>query len=95
MVYYICLVGSDANDKHGKGLPRQAISIFDVKTEMEFDGIAGIKFLSLQDLLHYYQNTTGKDGRHLNVYQLAIFFIERHPGGHFMLEEVPLLKDGM
>ena len=94
MIYVICLVGSDANDNNSKGLPRDAISIFDVKSEMEFEGIENIVYLSVHDLLHYYQEQTGKDGKRLNVFQLALFFMERHPHGHFMLDEVPLIKNG-
>ena len=94
MIYFISLVGTDANDKRGKGFPRKAVSIFDVKSEMEFEDIKGIIFLSAQDLLEYYNEITGKDGSHLNIYQLVIFFIERHLDDRFMLDEVPLIKDG-
>ena len=94
MIYFISLVGTDSNDRRGKGIPRKAISIFDVKSEMEFEDISGIIFLSAQDLLEYYNQITGKDGSHLNIYQLVIFFIERHRDDRFMLDEVPLIKDG-
>ena len=94
IIYFISLVGTDANDRRGKGIPRKVVSIFDVKSEIEFEDINGVIFLSAQDLLEYYNEVTGKDGSHLNIYQLIIFFIERHRDDRFMLDEVPLIKDG-
>ena len=94
IIYLLSLVGSDATDIRGKGVPRRARSIFDVKTEMEFEDIDGIIFLSAQDLLKFYEDTTGKSGRHLNVYQLTLFFMDRHRDGIYLMDEVPLLKDG-
>ena len=93
-IYFISLVGSDAGDKYGKGLPRRALSFFDVKSEMEFHGFERIIFISAQDLLEFYQEETGKDGRNLNVYQLTIFFMERNPNALYMIDEVPLIKSG-
>ena len=61
---------------------------------MEFDGHDNIIYVSVQDLLQFYKEVTGKDGSHLNVYQLTIFFLERHSHDLFMLDEVPLIKDG-
>ena len=61
---------------------------------MEFDGHDNIIYVSVKDLLEFYKEETGNDGSHLNVYQLAIFFLERHPNDLFMVDEVPLIKDG-
>ena len=91
-VYFLSLVGSDASDIHGKGVPRKALSFFDIRSEMEFEGYDRIYFLSAQDLLNYYQKQTGMSGEHLNVYQLSIFFIERNPDGIYILDEVPLIQ---
>ena len=93
-IYFISLVGSDAGDRRGKGLPRKALSFFDVKSEMEFHEFERIIFISAQDLLEFYQEKTGKDGRKLNVYQLTIFFMERNTDALFMIDEVPLVKSG-
>ena len=94
-IYFISLVGSDAGDRRGKGLPRKALSFFDVKSEMEFHGFERIIFISAQDLLEFYQEKTGKDGQNLNVYQLTVFFMERNPDALYMIDEVPLIKSGM
>ena len=94
-IYFISLVGSDAGDSNGKGLPRKALSLFDVKSEIEFHEFERIIFISAQDLLEFYQEETGKDGRNLNVYQLTIFFMERNPNALYMIDEVPLMKSGM
>ena len=61
---------------------------------MEFDGHDNIIYVSVQDLLQFYKEETGNDDSHLNVYQLTIFFLERHPHDLFMVDEVPLIKDG-
>ena len=90
-IYFISLVGSDS---YGEGLPRKALSLFDVKSEMEFHGFERIVFISAQDLLEFYQEETGNDGRKLNVYQLTIFFMERNPDALYMIDEVPLIKSG-
>ena len=93
-IYFISLVGSDAGDSHGQGLPRKVPSFFDVKSEMEFEKFERIVFISAQDLLEFYQEETGKDGRNLNVYQLTIFFMERNPNALYMIDEVPFIKCG-
>ena len=43
MDIFISSLGSDASDMEGKGLPRQSLSIFDVKSEMEFEGFYKFK----------------------------------------------------
>ena len=88
------MVGSDANDYQGKGVPRETFSIFDIKTELEFDEYDRITFLSVQDLLAYYEKVTGKSGRHLNAYQLTLFYMVRNTYYRYMFDEVPLLKFG-
>ena len=85
-------MGWDAGDSNGEGLPRKALSFFNVKSEMEFQKFERIIFLSAQDLLEFYQEETGKDGRKLNVYQLTIFFMERNLDALYMIDEVPLIK---
>jgi len=85
------LVGSEAGVYKGKGIPRRAFYIFDVKSEMELEK-HNIKFMSCQDLLEYYQKETGTNGEEMNVYELVKFFIKKNPNGYYLLDEVPLLK---
>ena len=92
-IHFLCLVGSDAGDFEGYGIPRNAHYIFDVKSEIELERHK-IKFLSCQDLLEFYKKETGTNGEGVNVYELALFYIERHPNGYFFLDEVPLMKEG-
>ena len=91
-IYYISLVGTDAGDLYGKGLPRKAMSFFDIFTELEFEEITGITFLSVQDLLLFYQQTTGKKGEEMNVYKLVLFFMKTNSDGLYFLDEVPLIQ---
>ena len=93
-IYFISLVGTDASDKYGKGRPRKALSIFDIKSEMEFEKTRGIIFLSVQDLLSFYEEQNGESGKNLNSYQLMVFFLEKNPDGLYFLDEVPLIKGG-
>ena len=79
----------------GRGRPRKALSFFDVFSEMEFEDIDGIIFLSVQDLLKYYQDQTGREGDDLNGYQLVIFFMQKNPDALYFVDEVPLLPTGM
>ena len=90
-VYYISLIGTDARDVDGKGVPRKAFYIFDVKSELDLKR-HNIRFLSYQDLMEYYQKETGKNGENLNIYELVIFFMRKNPRAYYLLDEVPLIK---
>ena len=94
LIYFISLVGSDAGDYDGKGIPRKAVYIFDVKSKMELKKY-GIVFLSCQDVLKFYQDKTGTNGEGINVYDLVKFYIEKNPNGYYFLDEVPLIKEGI
>ena len=91
LIYFISLVGSDAGDYDGKGIPRKTFYIFDVKSEMELKKY-GIVFLSCQDVLKFYQDKTGTNGEGINVYDLVKFYIEKNPNGYYFLDEVPLIR---
>ena len=93
-IYFISLVGTDASDQLGKGYPRKALSFFDIFSEMEFEEIDGITFLSVQDLLEYYQEQTGKDGEDMDGYQLVIFFMQQNINALYFIDEVPLIRIG-
>ena len=88
-------MGSDAGDQHGKGIPRKAFHIFDVKSEIDLSKHQ-IKFLSCQDLLNYYKKQTGIKEEwkleEVNVYELVKFFIKGHPNDFYFLDEVPWIK---
>ena len=92
-IYFISLVGTDAGDKDGKGIPRKALSFFDVFSEMEIEDIDGITFLSVQDLLKFYQEETGRNEKSKNAYELVLFFIKRNPDALYFVDEVPLIKN--
>ena len=94
LIYFISLVGSNAGDYDGKGIPRKAFYIFDVKSEMELTR-HGIIFLSCQDLLKYFKEQTGMNGEGISVYDLVKFYIERNPNGYYFLDEVPLILGGI
>ena len=93
-IYFISLVGTDAGDFDGKGLPRKALSFFDIFSEMELEDIGGITFLSVQDLLKYYQEQTGRKGKRKTAYQLVLFYMKRNPDALYFVDELPLIKAG-
>lgn len=88
-------MGSNAGDQFGKGVPRKAFHIFDVKSEIDLRKHQ-IKFLSCQDLLNYYKKPTGINEEwkldEVNVYELVKFFIKRNPNGFYFLDEIPWIK---
>ena len=96
----ISLVGTNAGDiaypggGEGKGYPRKALSFFDIFSEMEFEEIDGVTFLSVHDLLQFYQEQTGKTGEDMDGYQLVIFFMKANPDALYFIDEVPLIKNG-
>ena len=92
------MVGSNAGDPRGRGIPRKGFYIFDVKSEMELEKHQ-IKFLSCQDLLKYWEDQTGMTStnwnkNNLNVYELVLFFMEKNPNGYYFLDEIPLIQGG-
>ena len=86
-IYFISLVGTDDN-----GFPRKALSFFDIFSVMEFDWIEAITFLSVQNLLKYYQDQTGRAGDNITAYELVIFFMKKNPDALYFIDEVPLIK---
>ena len=93
-IYFISLVGSDAGDYKGKGIPKNAFYIFDVKSKVELKK-HGIIFLSCQDLLEYYKEKSGRNGKDINVYELVNYYMERNPNGYYFLDEVPFIQEGI
>ena len=82
----------------GKGCPRRALSFFDVFSEMEFEEIRGINFLSVQDLFHFYEDQKGHGkygmgeyGYNPTGYELVLFFMKKNPDALYFVDEVPLI----
>ena len=90
-VYYISMVGTDANDKNGVGIPRNVHNFFDVKSNMELLHY-GVNFLSAQDLVSFQTPKAATKTRKMNIYQLVQSFIRDNRDDIFFLDEVPLLK---
>ena len=96
-IYFLSLVGTNANEHNGKGLPRSALYFYDVKSGMELRK-HGIHFLSAQDLKCFHDEQKKKIGSNdvednqLNVYQLVHYFMEHRPDAYYFLDEVPLIK---
>ena len=61
---------------------------------MELEDIDGITFLSVQDLLKYYQEQTGRKGKRKTVYQLVLFFMKKNPDALYFVDEVPIIRIG-
>ena len=94
-VYFLSLVGTDAGDRYGKGIPRSANYFYDIRSNMELRQ-HGITFMSAQDLQTFHHEHSGilnvDKNKQLNIYQLVHFFMQHHPDGYYFLDEVPLIK---
>ena len=93
-IYFLSLLGTNANDSTGDGIPRNANYWYDVKTEEELKP-HGIRFLSAQDLVAYYHDRRQKRSKAIetkNIYSLVEYFIKHNRDGYFFLDEVPLIK---
>ena len=93
-VYFLSLVGTDANEAWGRGIPRDAYYWYDIKTKMELERY-GIQCMSAQDLKSYHDEQMASPTSELNIYQLVQFFMEKRPDGYYFLDEVPLIAGGM
>ena len=99
-VFYISLVGVDFN-----GIVEEDEHIFDILTK-DYDFIdTDVKVLSAQDLLKFYNSTSGRfnkfkqwlgienrEDKSRNIYNLVQFFIENNPDGNFIIDECPILR---
>ena len=87
-VFYISMVGVDE-----KGNVDVHESIFDIYTKIyDFAG-TNILVISAQDLWSFYQSKVkGVDRKDVIIYELVEFFILRHPNGHFIFDECPILN---
>ena len=61
---------------------------------MGLEDIDGITFFSVQDLLKYYQEQTGRKGKRKTAYQLVLFFMKKNPDALYFVDEVPLIRIG-
>ena len=69
-VYYISMVGTDANNANGTGIPRNVHNFFDVKSNSELVHY-GVNFLSAQDLVSFQKPKAASRKRKINIYQLV------------------------
>ena len=65
---------------------------------MEFEEIGGINFLSVQDLIHFYEDRKGHGkhgmgeyGYNPTGYELVLFFMKKNPDALYFVDEVPLI----
>ena len=99
-VYFLSLVGTNAGEFMGKGIPRSSFYWYDIKTGMELKD-HGINFLSAQDLKNFHEHQEKKNGssdgssKQLNIYELVQYFMKYNQDGYYFLDEVPLIKTGM
>ena len=72
------------------GRPSKELNLFDVFTEVELEEHE-IKFMSCQDLEQCYHGEEDNNTRSPDIYELAEFVMQKNPGSHFFLDEVPFL----
>ena len=67
--------------------------MYDVATEIELQSFS-IKFLSLRDIKEFYLNHNSDfDADKADIYQMTHFFIHKHKGSSFFLDEVPFISN--
>ena len=88
-VFFISLVGVDA-----WGKVDDYEHIYDIYTKL-YDFTSGdVIVKSAQDLREYYEaQNKGSDRKKIDIYALVEYFVQNHPNGHFVLDEVPFLVD--
>ena len=87
-VFFISMVGVDEQGKID-----EHEHIFDIYTkEYDFLGCE-VQVISAQDLWKFYKSRN-KDAylTKVDIYFLVVFFIQRHPDGHYVLDECPFLR---
>ena len=66
--------------------------IFDIYTKW-YDFLGhDVEVKSAQDLWDFYEaNHKGADRKKIGVYTVAEYFVERHPNGHYVVDECPFI----
>ena len=77
-----------------KGIIDAHEHIFDIYTRLyDFLG-CDVKVFSAQDLWDFYESQhKGADRNKLDIYTLADFFVEKHPTGHYVVDECPFVEN--
>jgi len=92
-VFFLSLVGVDI---WGKVDDHE--SIFDIYSKTFEFLTSDVKFKSSQDLKSYYDSQNNVSDSHsdqqkLDIYTLVEYFVKHHPDAHYVLDEVPFLRD--
>ena len=87
-VYYISLLHSSS-----RGWPKIGRPVFDVCTkEYDFNDTDVVP-IDICDLWSDYKKDKTYNGRDkVTVYELALRFIKNNPNGHYIFDEVPIIK---
>ena len=95
-VYFISLLGADS-----KGKLRPFQFVYDLITKWYDFGNSNVKFVDVRMLCDHYEKKTGTklwtkmplwSSSNVDVYKLALQFIEDHPNSHFIFDEVPFIR---
>ena len=83
MAFFISLVATSI-----KGFPEIEHYLYDIATEMELQGF-WVQFVSTKDLIEFYRKYhPDYDEQNVDVFEMAHFFIKKHQGSSFFLDEV-------
>ena len=84
--YFISLVATSL-----RGIPAKEHYLYDIATEMELQGFR-VKFLSSKELKEFYlKHHPGFDEKKVNIYDIALFLLQKHKGSSFFFDEVPFI----
>ena len=86
-VFFISLVASSI-----LGFPEREHYLYDVATEMEFQGFR-VNFLSVKEIKDFYRkHHPDFDEKKVTIYEMTQFFIQMNKGSSFFLDEVPFIS---
>ena len=77
--------------------------IFDIFTKLYDFREKNVQVISAQDSLHFYNTHQSEDNgteksnitsKEVDIYFLLQFFVEKHPDGHFIIDEFPFYWKG-
>ena len=86
--YFISLVATSI-----QGIPEKEHYLYDIATEMELQGFR-VRFMSAKELKEFYlKHHPGFDEKKVNIYDMALFFIQKRKGSSFFFDEVPFIAE--
>ena len=86
-VYFLSLVATSI-----QGFPERELYLYDVATEMEFQGFQ-VKFLSVKEIEEFYRKHHPVfDEDKVTIYEMTLFFIQMNKGSSFFMDEVPFIS---